>query len=191
MGSCLGALTTGSFNIGIGQYAGFNITSGSRNTIIGYGANASGSSVNNAIALGYGAIAGDNQICISPFVKSIKATGFATGAGYVLTDLTGNGIWAMRPVSATTTNYVTGATFNNNVLTLTTNTGQTFSTNIDTFTGITVNGNAVISSASTNVLRLYDVAQSAYGRITMNNSLITARAYDNTFIYSVSPGLIS
>lgn len=191
LGSCLGALTTGSFNIGIGQYAGFNITSGSRNTIIGYGANASGSSVNNAIALGYGAIAGDNQICISPFVKSIKATGFATGAGYVLTDLTGNGIWAMRPVSATTTNYVTGATFNNNVLTLTTNTGQTFSTNIDTFTGITVNGNAVISSASTNVLRLYDVAQSAYGRITMNNSLITARAYDNTFIYSVSPGLLN
>ena len=43
-----------------------------------------------------------------------------------------------------TLNSITGATFSNNYLTLTNNTGGTFTTLIDNFTGLTVNGDAIV-----------------------------------------------
>lgn len=46
----------------------------------------------NAIALGNGAVTTrSNQLAISPYIDTIYAAGMATGTGYVLTDVGGNG----------------------------------------------------------------------------------------------------
>jgi hypothetical protein len=52
----LNGVTLGSYNVGLGGYAGNGITTGSNNTLIGYGSNVNNGTLTNATAIGNGAI---------------------------------------------------------------------------------------------------------------------------------------
>jgi hypothetical protein len=89
--------TTGVRNTAVGDSSLFANISGSNNTVIGYKADVSASNVSSAIALGYNAKAAANQLAISDSIHTIKAAGLSTGAGYVLTDVAGNGNLSLQP----------------------------------------------------------------------------------------------
>src|SRR6202012_5474089 len=78
------------------------------NTAIGYESDASGNNVSNAIAIGYKATAASNQLAFSDSIHTIKAKGLATGTGYVLTDVSGDGNLSLQPGAAGTAWSLTG-----------------------------------------------------------------------------------
>jgi hypothetical protein len=98
--------------------------------------------------------------------------------------------------------FVTGATYSNNTFTFTNNSGGTFNTNFDTVTGLTVNGNTLITgntnisgntsiegdiiSGGTNLLNIFALAGSDTNTYvtggTFNNDTITLTRNDNVNI---------
>ncbi len=91
------SLTTGNFNVANGYDALLTTTTGTGNTAIGSFANVANGSTQYALSLGYAASAVSKQLAISDSIHTIKAAGLPTGAGYVLTDVSGNGNLSMQP----------------------------------------------------------------------------------------------
>ncbi|HTB99316.1 MAG TPA: Ig domain-containing protein [Ferruginibacter sp.] len=100
--------TSGARNTAVGDSSLFTNITGSNNTVIGYKADVSSSTVSNAISLGYKASATSNQLAISDSIHTIAAPGLATGAGYVLTDVSGNGNLSLQPNAGSTAWSLTG-----------------------------------------------------------------------------------
>jgi hypothetical protein len=105
LGGALSILTTGSFNSAMGNGAGSSLITGSNNTLFGAATNVATSSTSNGTAIGYQAVAAANQIAFAPAATQFKVTGFATGAGYVLTDVLGNGILTLAAPSVLAGTY--------------------------------------------------------------------------------------
>ncbi|MEN6461432.1 MAG: tail fiber domain-containing protein, partial [Syntrophomonas sp.] len=88
--------STGSNNVAVGTNA-LGTPNGEKNTAVGDSATISSSGIDSCIALGANAVATTNgQFAISPHIREIKATGIPTGAGYVLTDVAGDGILTLQ-----------------------------------------------------------------------------------------------
>jgi len=116
--------------------------------------------------------------------KTLPGSYTITGNTNVGGNLTVSGNTSLQGLTATTisaTTYqnlptdirVTGATYNNNTFTYTNNTGGTFSVLFNTVTGLTVNGNIVVTgSTSTDSLILTSTPTSSYDstQILMRNS---------------------
>ena len=154
-----GSLTTGQRNTFLGGAAGFNVDTGSFNTYVGYIADSTDNNAQFAIALGYGADASSNEFAISPNISQIKATGLSTAAGYVLTDVAGNGILTLKkPVDT----YLTGGTYSNGTVTFRNNSGGTFS----------VSGFLTGSTGSSYVLSNIGSASNPSGA-TINGNVLT------------------
>jgi len=101
--------TIASFNTAIGIQTLLADTTGQYNTSVGSFANVANGSVSYSISLGNNAIAISNQLAISDSIHTIKAKGLPTGAGYVLTDVSGNGNLSLQPkpvLLSGTTNFV-------------------------------------------------------------------------------------
>lgn len=94
---------TGSYNIGIGTRSGAKLNGTSHNIFIGHdtGDGIQKVDATYAIALGDGAYTTkDYEFALSDLIQHFTARGFATGAGYVLTDIAGNGELTLQPVVA-------------------------------------------------------------------------------------------
>ena len=115
-------------NIFIGSNAGNGNTA---DDVVAIGANAGVNNGNSSvILLGQSASATTtNQLSIGPNINNIRVAGFATGAGYVLTDILGNGELSLQPITGTSAIdvFVTGGTYSNGSATFRNNTGGTFS----------------------------------------------------------------
>ena len=101
--NALASNTTGNNNTSLGYAALGNNRSGNDNTAIGYQANVTDTSDSYAISIGYNATAISNQLALSDSIHTIKAKGLSTGAGYVLTDVSGNGNLSLQPIAGGTT----------------------------------------------------------------------------------------
>ena len=131
-------------NTGVGFQALDSVNGGNYNTAIGYHANVAVSSrlTRQSIAIGYMARASSNQMAISDSIKEIKAAGIPTGAGYVLTDVAGNGVMTLQPAGGTTPD-----------LQAVTNVGASTTNSIDVFgSDKYINVSSLISSGNALIL---------------------------------------
>ncbi|HMG81965.1 MAG TPA: putative Ig domain-containing protein, partial [Ferruginibacter sp.] len=127
----LGANTKGNNNTGVGYLSLGVTTRGNNNTALGYQATTTDSLVSNSIALGYNAVASSGQFAISDSIHTIKAKGLPTGAGYVLTDVSGNGNLSLQPNAGSTAWNLNGniATAGSNYIGSSNNVSVRFRTN--------------------------------------------------------------
>jgi hypothetical protein len=100
-GASLFSNKSGAENTAIGYNSLNTNTTGQYNTAVGYQAVADTGAL-YALSLGYNSTATSNQLALSDSIHTIKAKGLSTGAGYVLTDVSGNGNLSLQPSAGST-----------------------------------------------------------------------------------------